>query len=353
MTDSSTKGRWAWRTQLELNTDNNNLPNKATPFSSLCEEIEEDLLAIPDKANYVHYSHQGTIGRTQDGGLVIEDDEGILVIAAEPDMDEEINEILRDLAYLNRAEQQQLRRADKMWNDVGRKVKKGGVNFELATMYKTKDKKVLPVHDSSVIPHAVEGRLDWQERARTRQPPNTDQSWRQFQRFIEDRTAPFLKGTRVTPERLQKMKIAEWLWPREKEMLIEVFHCREAALSFDFPESGRIHPDVVPPVRINTVPHDAWKEGNFPIPRKLRDEVSKMIQERLGRGVLEYSKSPYSNPWFLVKKKDQGYRLINNAQKINGVTVRDANLPPNPDEFSEEFAGCEVVSLIDFFLGYD
>ena len=33
--------------------------------------------------------------------------------------------------------------------------------------------------------------------------------------------------------------------------------------------------------------------------------------------------------------------------------MRDANLPPNPDEFSEEFAGCEVVSLINFFSGYD
>jgi hypothetical protein len=96
-------------------------------------------------------------------------------------------------------------------------------------------------------------------------------------------------------------------------MLEEVFYCREAALSFDFPKSGRIHDDVYPPVRINTVPHDAWKEGNFPILRKLRDEVASMIQERLNRGVLEYSKSPYSNLWFLVKKKDYGYRLINNA----------------------------------------
>jgi hypothetical protein len=47
-----------------------------------------------------------------------------------------------------------------MWNNVGRKVKKRGVNFELATMYKTKDKKVLLVYNSSVIPYAVEGRLD-------------------------------------------------------------------------------------------------------------------------------------------------------------------------------------------------
>jgi hypothetical protein len=37
---------------------------------------------------------------------------------------------------------------------------------------------------------------------------------------------------------------------------------------------------------------------------------------------------------------------------MNQVTVRDANMPPNADEFSEEFVGCAVASLIDF-SGYD
>ena len=35
------------------------------------------------------------------------------------------------------------------------------------------------------------------------------------------------------------------------------------------------------------------------------------------------------------------------------MTIRDANLPPYADEFSEEFAGCKVISLVDFFSGYN
>jgi hypothetical protein len=322
-------------------------------YHTLCQAIEEDRLLIPTVNHYVQYGDQGTIGRTAEGGVIVQDNGGILMMAAETGMDEEIDEMLRDLAHLHRAETQQAQESVAFWSKVDIKLSQRAIGFEVATMYKTKDKKVQPVHDSTVKPHAVEGRLDWQMRARARQPANNNQSWRQFGKYIEDRTATFPLGSRVTSERLRKMKIAGWLWPRESEMLQEVFFCREAALSFDFQESGRIHHDVYPPVRINTVPHTAWKEGNFPVPRKLRDEVGRMIQERLDRGVLEYSKSPYSNPWFLVKKKDQGFRLINNAQRINGVTVRDANLPPNPDEFSEEFAGCQVVSLIDFFSGYD
>ncbi len=39
--------------------------------------------------------------------------------------------------------------------------------------------------------------------------------------------------------------------------------------------------------------------------------------------------------------------------ELNRVTVRDANLSPSSDKFSEEFAGCFISSLIDFFSGYD
>jgi hypothetical protein len=57
---------------------------------------------------------------------------------------------------------------------------------------------------------------------------------------------------------------------------------------------------------------------------------------------------------FLVKKKEANkYRLINNATEINRVTIQDTNLPPSADEFSEDFAGCAIASLIDLFSGYD
>lgn len=39
--------------------------------------------------------------------------------------------------------------------------------------------------------------------------------------------------------------------------------------------------------------------------------------------------------------------------EVNQITLKDANLPPQVDEFSEEFAGCAIASLIDLFSGYD
>jgi hypothetical protein len=79
-----------------------------------------------------------------------------------------------------------------------------------------------------------------------------------------------------------------------------------------------------------------------------------MLKERLDKGVLEYSKGPYRNPWFLVKKKKPGeYRLINLAMHLNAVTRRDANLPPSIDEFIDEFTGCYITSLVNLYSGYD
>ena len=47
------------------------------------------------------------------------------------------------------------------------------------------------------------------------------------------------------------------------------------------------------------------------------------------------------------------YHLFNVAVELNQVTIRDANIPLSANEFSKEFAGCAISSLIDFFLGYD
>ena len=88
---------------------------------------------------------------------------------------------------------------------------------------------------------------------------------------------------------------------------------REAALAWDFKESGRVSYDVSPPITIDTIPHKAWQVEQFPLPRKLRDTVIQMIQQRIDRGTLELCKSQYRNPYFLVAKKDRDYRLINNA----------------------------------------
>jgi hypothetical protein len=78
-----------------------------------------------------------------------------------------------------------------------------------------------------------------------------------------------------------------------------------------------------------------------------------MLKNRINRGILESYYGPYRNSWFIIKKKDEKYRLINYAAELNRYIIRDANMPPNVNIFLEKFAGCVMAFLIDFFSDYD
>lgn len=56
----------------------------------------------------------------------------------------------------------------------------------------------------------------------------------------------------------------------------------------------------------------------------------------------------------MIKKSTfEKYQLVNVAIELNQVNIRDANLPLFVNEFFEEFVGCVIFFLIDFFLYYN
>jgi hypothetical protein len=101
------------------------------------------------------------------------------------------------------------------------------------------------------------------------------------------------------------------------------------------------------------VEYKAWQVPGFLIPKALYLVVIRMLRERLKNRVLEYCDSLYRNPWFLVQKKSSKYKLINATIEINKHTIRDANLPPFVNEFSEEFVGYQIALMINFFFRYN
>ena len=176
-----------------------------------------------------------------------------------------------------------------------------------------------------------------------------------YDTWVLPRFTDMPQGQRLTDVRKASMmaKVKDTLSPEEQELFAHCLSNREAALAWDFPECGRIHPDIFPPQEIKTVPHTAWQAKHVPIPKALMPKVIQILEERLKRGTLEESHAAYRNNWFLTMKKDGGLRLINDAQRYNKFTIRDAFIPPNAEEFSEEFGGLYMMSLLDLFSGYD
>jgi hypothetical protein len=85
----------------------------------------------------------------------------------------------------------------------------------------------------------------------------------------------------------------------------------------------------------------------------MQEAATAIVKDRLESGALEFSQGPYRNRYFLVRKKDGGWRLINDVQALNKVTIRDSGMPPSVDEFSEDFACYPITSAIDYYSGYN
>lgn len=232
----------------------------------------------------------------------------------------------------------------------------GSEVYDVFTMYKRQADKVRPVDDAPSDGSVPKGDVHWRERRWNEAKGNIVTEERsEFRDFVTPRFSTKPEGHRLTPDRMAEIvkKLPASMTDIEKELFQRIMMNREAALAWDFEDIGSIHPDIFPPQEIRTIPHGAWQARSIPVPKSLREEVDKILKEKIENGLLERSHSAYRNPWFLVAKKNKKYRLINNATRINAVTIRDAFTAPAIDEFVDDFVGQKLHTVADFFSGYD
>ena len=82
-------------------------------------------------------------------------------------------------------------------------------------------------------------------------------------------------------------------------------------------------------------------------------ELMELLRQKVNMGILEPSSAPYSNRWFTVPKKNGTLRFIQDLQRVNRVTIRNAGIGLTIDEFAEAFAGRSMYSIGDLYSGYD
>jgi hypothetical protein len=188
----------------------------------------------------------------------------------------------------------------------------------VSTIYKTKANKVRPVDLGETDGSKPGGCLDWLEKSKANDilcEPGLYSEWITL-KFLDIR-----KGTRLMDKRIKDLIVRDNLWPKEKEVFLEMLYNREKAIAFDFSHIGKVRLNVALPQIIKTMKHKAWQVLGFPIPKALHLVVVQMLQERLKNRVLKYCNGLYRNPWFLVQKKSGKYRLVNATMEINKHTV--------------------------------
>ena len=165
----------------------------------------------------------------------------------------------------------------------------------------------------------------------------------------------FVPSEKLTEEGLKSIKVnsKDFLWPEEEKLFNHVMLLNQGALAFSHAERGTLKRSYFSDYIIPVIPHIPWSFKSIPIPPGIRNDVIKILKDRMAAGVYEPCQSSYRAQWFCVPKKNGKLRLVHDLQPLNAVTIRDAGIPPNLDDFVEPFAGHQCYTVFDLFSGFD
>ena len=166
----------------------------------------------------------------------------------------------------------------------------------------------------------------------------------------------FIPTERLTLDRLNQILStipANFLRPREIDLLIHVLDKHQKALAFTDAERGTFSQIYFPDYEMPVIEHVPWQKPPLRLPKATEQVLYNLLVEQRNVGKYEPSFSSYRSSIFLVAKKGGKYRIVHDLQPLNAISIRDAALVPNVNDFAESFVGCAIYMIADLFAGYD
>ncbi|XP_052857552.1 uncharacterized protein LOC128265524 [Drosophila gunungcola] len=94
------------------------------------------------------------------------------------------------------------------------------------------------------------------------------------------------------------------------------------------------------------------KQRYYPKNPKMQGEINAKVDELLEKGCIEPSRSPYSSPIVMVRKKTGKWRLCVDFRQINAKSVKDAYPMPMINYILDQLREAKYISSLDLKDGY-
>ena len=158
---------------------------------------------------------------------------------------------------------------------------------------------------------------------------------------LEEEDFPDWKGGKQT-----QPKVGEELTPQQKIEVGNIFKEFEDVLQSK-------------PGRTNLTEHGMVTKSERPIrlppyriPHAYRTAVMEELEEMERSGIIEPSRSEWSAPIVVVKKKDGNIRLCVDYRQLNSATPIDAYPMPRTDELIDKLGKARYITTLDLARGY-
>ncbi|XP_044316728.1 uncharacterized protein LOC123037931 [Drosophila rhopaloa] len=94
------------------------------------------------------------------------------------------------------------------------------------------------------------------------------------------------------------------------------------------------------------------KQRYYPKNPRVQGEINAKVDELLQMGFIEHSRSPYSSPIVMVKKKTGKWRLCVDFRQINAKSIKDAYPMPRINYILDQLREAKYISSLDLKDGY-
>jgi RNase H-like domain found in reverse transcriptase/Reverse transcriptase (RNA-dependent DNA polymerase) len=91
----------------------------------------------------------------------------------------------------------------------------------------------------------------------------------------------------------------------------------------------------------------------YPLTKPEMEAAKKFLDENQAMGYIEPTNSPYSSPFFFIKKKDGTLRPVQDYQEINKWTIQDVYPIPQITHILEQLQGKMLFTALDIRWGYN